>query len=71
MAQFQNYYVNNNSQPTGEHEVHTDSCRFFDQIRSKQYLGTFVTCAEALRAARNYYANVDGCQHCAPACHHR
>ncbi|MGC4089426.1 MAG: hypothetical protein QM756_16365 [Polyangiaceae bacterium] len=63
------YYVNNNAQPTGEHEVHMTGCSYMPT--SKTNLGDHATCQSAVRAAKQYYTNVDGCYYCARACHTR
>ncbi len=39
-----NYYVNDNAQSTGEHEVHKDGCYWLSQVRSKTYLGSYGSC---------------------------
>lgn len=67
----EHYYVNDNPQPTGEHEVHTNTCSFFDAIQSKTYLGYFSTCQEAVIEAKKKYTNVDGCYYCCNPCHTR
>ncbi len=64
-----NYYVNKNAQPGGEHEVHTGSCNYLPDADNRIYLGNFDTCAEAVRAAKSYYSNVDGCYYCCRLCH--
>ena len=61
------YYVNNNAQSTGEHEVHKEGCSFFPSDRT--YLGYFSTCREAITVAKKKYPNVDGCYFCCPECH--
>jgi hypothetical protein len=61
------YYVNDNAQNTGEHEVHKENCSFFPQNRT--YLGYFSNCKEAVDKARDHYSNVDGCAFCCPQCH--
>jgi hypothetical protein len=63
------YYVNKNAQPTGEHEVHTISCRYKPLSENCIYLGEFSNCHDALREARRYYDNVDGCYYCCNQCH--
>jgi hypothetical protein len=65
------YYVNKNAQPTGEHEVHQLSCDWLPKEENRIYLGNFDSCAPAVREAKRYYSNVDGCYHCSPACHSR
>ena len=63
------YYVNNNAQITGEHEVHKDGCNHFPD--SPKFLGHFEKCQDAVREAKMYYTNVDGCYYCCPDCHTR
>jgi len=67
----ENYYVNKNAQPTGEHEVHKSTCQHLPDSTNLIYLGYFSNCADALREARKYYSNVDGCYYCCPDCHKR
>ncbi|HEX6101245.1 MAG TPA: hypothetical protein VF432_33320 [Thermoanaerobaculia bacterium] len=62
-----NYYVNNNTQVNGDHEVHRDGCTWMPL--SKTYLGQFTSCHDAVRAARAYYSQVNGCYFCSNACH--
>ena len=38
------YYVNDNAQPNGDHEVHKDGCNWLLRARSKTYLGYFDRC---------------------------
>lgn len=63
------YYVNNNAQPNGDHEVHTGSCSFLPDKENRIYLGTFDNCYDAVKAAREQYPQSDGCYYCAKACH--
>lgn len=65
------YYVNDNAQSTGEHEVHANDCPYFSRMHSKTYLGFFSNCREALAEAKKKYANVDGCATCCPQCHRK
>ena len=62
-----NYYVNNNAQPNGDHEVHRDGCNYMPI--SKTHLGAFNNCHDAVKAAKQYYAQVNGCYFCSTACH--
>jgi len=66
------YVVNKNAQPNSrDHEVHdlasTKDCLPIaaNQLR----LGYFGNCADAVRAAKQYYGDVNGCYYCVPACH--
>lgn len=63
------YYVNKNPQIRGEHEVHSSDCIYLPAPENRQYLGYFNSCAEAVKEARRYYTNVDGCFYCCPLCH--
>lgn len=63
------YYVNNEAQSTGEHEVHAYGCTYFPSNRT--YLGEFASCWGAITEAKKYYGNVDGCCWCSRACHTR
>lgn len=63
------YYVNKNAQSKGEHEVHTGSCSYLPDADNRIYLGDFSNCKEAVKEARKYYDNVDGCYYCCNDCH--
>ena len=63
------YYVNDNAQNSGEHEVHTQDCPFLPLIVSKTDLGMHQSCLGAVIAAKIHYRNVDGCATCCPDCH--
>lgn len=65
------YFVNKNAQFTGEHEVHKEDCIFIPDSSNRQYLGEFSQCKEAIREAKKYYDNVDGCYYCSNECHTR
>lgn len=63
------YYVNDEAQSSGEHEVHKQGCSFMPSNRT--YLGEFESCSPAIRKARETYSNVDGCYWCSRDCHTR
>ena len=64
------YYVNTQSQPNGDHEVHReDNCRTPAAPQNRQALGEHASCHGAVQAARRYYRQVNGCAHCSPVCH--
>jgi hypothetical protein len=65
------YYVNNNPQPNGDHEVHQENCIYLPYIQSKKYLGEFYSCAPAVAEAKRTYPTADGCAYCSPDCHTR
>ena len=67
---YKHYYVNMNPQPNGDHEVHSEDCRWLPAPENRIQLGYFSSCADAVMTARRYYAQVDGCMFCCPLCHH-
>ena len=58
------YYVNDNAQRNGDHEVHTTGCPYLPMIVNKTYLGDFSSCAPAVRAAKRIYPQSNGCWTC-------
>ena len=62
-----NYYVNNNEQPNGDHEVHREGCTYMPSNRTP--LGRFSNCQDAVREAMRHYRQVNGCYFCSNACH--
>jgi hypothetical protein len=62
------YYVNNNAQSSGDHEVHDETCPYLPLIVSKKYLGDFSSCGPAVAEAKKTYPTADGCARCSPAC---
>ena len=65
------YYVNENAQFNGNHEVHKEGCRYLELVVNKFYLGEFDNCEDAVEKAGNYYMNVDGCYFCCNNCHEK
>lgn len=63
------YYVNNEAQPNGDHEVHKSGCHRMPS--SKTPLGDHATCHTAVAAAKQIYSKADGCYHCSNECHRR
>lgn len=63
------YYVNNNAQSNGDHEVHTEDCIYLPLPQNRTYLGTFSTCSTAVTEAKKYYRQVNGCKTCSKECH--
>ena len=66
-----NYCVNRNAQPTGEHEVHKldGSCTRLPEKSNQLDLGWHPDCHSAVRKAREFYNNVDGCYYCCASYH--
>jgi len=65
------YYVNDNAQSTGEHEVHKEGCHKLPNPTNRTYLGYFENCHKAVTKAKEIFRNVDGCYYCSNACHTR
>ena len=63
------YYVNKNAQENGDHEVHKKGCYWLPMVKNQIYLGNYSSCHFAVRKAKEYYSQVNGCQYCSPACH--
>jgi len=63
------YYVNNNAQSNGDHEVHKSGCSYMPDANNRIYLGEHSTCSSAVLAAKQHYKQVNGCYYCAKACH--
>ena len=63
------YYVNKNAQIDGTHEVHSQDCIYLPDVNNRIYLGYFNNGKEAVKEARNYYYNVDGCYFCCREAH--
>lgn len=61
------YYVNNEAQSSGEHEMHREGCAHL--TTNRVYLGYFFNCQDALEKARTIYSEVNGCIHCSADCH--
>lgn len=66
-----NYVININSQTNGEHEVHKITCNKLPNPANRLYLGDFPTCYDAIREAKKYDPDADGCYYCSPECHTR
>lgn len=63
------YYVNKNVQTNGDHEVHTTGCSWLPKIENRIYLGDFSNCKAAVKKAKDYYLQVNGCYYCSKDCH--
>ena len=61
------YYVNNQAQQNGDHEVHIPSCTYFPS--DCKYLGDYSSCSPAVTEAKRTYSQSNGCATCCPACH--
>ena len=63
------FYVNKNAQNNGDHEVHRATCSWLPDSENRLYLGDFYTSQEAVREAKKYYNQVNGCYYCCPETH--
>ena len=68
------YCVNRNVQPvSGHHEVHDvgvgSRLRCMPEPDNQVDLGWHPSCHDALLAAKQRFADVNGCAYCAPDCH--
>ena len=63
------YYVNDNAQANGDHEVHREGCSFMPSQTNRTYLGQHDDCRSAVVAASGYYQQVNGCYYCSRECH--
>jgi len=63
------YYVNKNAQSNGDHEVHSSGCSHMPDQSNQKYLGNFSNCHDAVREAKKYYPQSNGCYHCSLECH--
>lgn len=62
-----NYYVNNNAQANGDHEVHVTGCSYMPN--SKIALGDHYSCLSAVAEAKKHYRQSNGCFFCSRLCH--
>lgn len=69
------YYINQNPQPDGYHEVHNGdvNCSHPPLVENRISLGYFNSCSEAIASAKraNPTLNIDGCYWCVRPCHTR
>jgi hypothetical protein len=64
-----NFYVNDNAQVNGDHEVHKSECNYLPVLQNRSYLGIFSSCHGAVEEAKKKYNSVNGCYYCCYACH--
>ena len=64
------YFVNRNAQSNGDHEVHKAGCNYMPLPGNYIDLGYHSNCKDAVREARKYFTQVDGCYYCCNECHH-
>ena len=64
-----NYYVNVNPQANGDHEVHKEGCSHMPLPHNQKPLGNFPSCHGAVRKAKEWDSDADGCYYCSNECH--
>lgn len=64
-----NYYMNQNPQASGDHEVHREGCSWMPAPQNRRYLGSYMSCHDAVQDAKAIDPDADGCAHCSPECH--
>ncbi len=62
------YCVNKNAQDSGDHEMHKSGCKWMPKSENRQYLDKFSNCKDALKEAKKYYEQADGCSYCCSTC---
>jgi hypothetical protein len=65
------YYMNENGQENGDHEVHRETCQFLPASHNRKWLGEHTSCHSAVALAKLYDPRADGCYFCSSACHTR
>lgn len=63
------FFVNKNSQPNGDHEVHKEGCNYMPDYYNRIDLGYHSNCQSAVRKAKEYYNQSNGCYYCCKECH--
>lgn len=65
------YYINQNAQENGDHEVHTTGCSHPPEEENRIGLGYFNNCSEAVATAKLKWPNarINGCYYCTNPCH--
>lgn len=64
-----NYYVNKQQQSNGDHEVHTEDCRYLPSLSNRKDLGQHGNCKSAVTEAKKTYSQSNGCKTCSNDCH--
>ncbi len=65
------YYLNNNAQSNGDHEVHAKGCSFFPTANTS-YIGDYSNCQQAVASAKIKFptkSRINGCYYCSRPCH--
>lgn len=65
------FYLNNNAQDNGDHEVHKEDCFYLQFVVSITDLGMHDHCFTAVARAQTIQKTADGCKTCLEDCHSR
>lgn len=62
------YYINENQQPNGDHEIHTTGCPHPPLMENRIEIGNYTNSHQALAAARARWpkSQINGCAYCCP-----
>jgi hypothetical protein len=58
------YYLENDENTNGEHEIHMISCNYKSKIDNLIFIGLFTECKYALLEAQEIFKRVNGCSFC-------
>ncbi|QZT37387.1 hypothetical protein K5X82_00495 [Halosquirtibacter xylanolyticus] len=58
------YYINNQYQSEGVHEVHTADCPFLPGSIDRRYIGAYKNVDMAIHNAQSEYSHVESCAYC-------
>ena len=65
------YYVKPPLSSDKKHVLHRQGCHWMGPISVCRHVGNHASCHGALRIAKRFHRDVNGCVRCAPACHKR
>lgn len=60
------YYVNTKAGSSGIYRVHCAHCPSLPSLNERFFLGTFYAPLDAIKQARKYYPQAEGCKNCCP-----
>lgn len=63
------YYLSKIALPNGKHEVHKEGCFNLPEPEDRIDLGYHTSCIYAIRKAKRYFKEIDGCFYCNYECY--
>lgn len=69
MKNLYKYYVNQNVQANGDHEVHREGCAYLPDLAKRIFIGLHESCHNATLVAKGLYPKANGCFYCSNECH--